>query len=59
MRWGNVKEQPEKDLFGNSAEPFRLITRKPVEASTGEIETNTRARSARLRIAEKKQDERK
>ncbi len=30
MRWGNTTEQPVKDLFGNSYEPFRIITRKPL-----------------------------
>ncbi len=31
----------------------RLITRKPITASDGELEINPRARSASLRIAEK------
>ena len=33
MRWGNTLEQPAKDVFGQSDEPFRLITRKPLTAS--------------------------
>jgi 16S rRNA (cytosine1402-N4)-methyltransferase len=53
MRWGNIKEQPLKDVFGHSYEPFRILTRKPVIATEGEIESNPRARSAKLRIAER------
>jgi 16S rRNA (cytosine1402-N4)-methyltransferase len=54
MRWGNTREQPVKDLYGNSYEPFRIISRKPLMAGDEEIKNNPRARSARLRIAEKK-----
>ena len=54
MRWGNTREQPAKDLYGNSFEPFRIISRKPISASEEEMRNNPRARSARLRIAEKR-----
>jgi 16S rRNA (cytosine1402-N4)-methyltransferase len=53
MRWGNAKEQPVKDLYGNSYEPYSIITRKPVMADDNEVSGNSRARSARLRIAER------
>lgn len=45
--------EPEKDLYGNVDKPFRAITRKPITASDNEINENNRARSAKLRIAEK------
>jgi 16S rRNA (cytosine1402-N4)-methyltransferase len=53
LRWGNPTRPPEKDLYGRFNVPFRIITRKPVVASEDEIKKNPRARSAKLRIAEK------
>ena len=53
MRWGNATEPPSKDIYGHSSEPFRIIT-KVISATEDEINKNPRARSARLRIAEKK-----
>lgn len=50
---GKFYGEVEKDLFGNDLKPLQSITRKPLEASAEEIAQNSRARSAKLRIAEK------
>lgn len=50
---GKVFGEVEKDFFGNEIKPFKAINRKPIEAEENEIRENTRARSAKLRIAEK------
>ena len=44
----------EQDDYGRVQTPFTLITRRPIIPDQKEIEQNSRARSARLRIAEKK-----
>ncbi|WP_236675847.1 16S rRNA (cytosine(1402)-N(4))-methyltransferase RsmH [Chryseolinea lacunae] len=50
---GKVFGEVEKDFYGNEIKPFAAVSRKPIEASPEEIEQNSRARSAKLRIAEK------
>jgi 16S rRNA (cytosine1402-N4)-methyltransferase len=50
---GNVDGELVKDFYGNTVKPFEAITRKPVEAQSEEVERNPRARSAKLRIAER------
>lgn len=50
---GKLEGEVEKDFYGNEIKPLQGITRKPIEASPEEIERNPRARSAKLRIAEK------
>ena len=51
---GNAEGKEETDFFGNLLTPYKLITRKPIVPSEKEIEENGRARSAKLRIAERK-----
>lgn len=51
---GNVEGKVEKDFYGNVIKPLEAVNRKPMAASEAEIAENNRARSAKLRIAEKK-----
>lgn len=53
MRSGNTEGKIEKDFYGNEQVPFKIITKKPITPEQEEIEKNNRARSAKLRIAEK------
>jgi 16S rRNA (cytosine1402-N4)-methyltransferase len=53
MNTGKVRGGVEKDFFGNPIKPFQSVTRKPVEAGEEEVNRNNRARSAKLRVAEK------
>jgi 16S rRNA (cytosine1402-N4)-methyltransferase len=53
IKSGNFRGDIEKDLYGNEIKPLQSITRKPIEASAEEVARNPRARSAKLRIAEK------
>ncbi len=54
MRSGKFEGEVEKDFFGNQLTPFKQITRKPIVPTDQELELNTRSRSAKLRVAEKK-----
>ena len=53
FRSGNAAGIINKDFYGNTLVPLRVITRKPIIPSVDEILNNNRARSARMRIAEK------
>ena len=53
MRSGNLRGELEKDFFGRSMSPFKLLTSKPIVPSDEEIELNPRSRSAKLRVAQK------
>ncbi|MGO1521294.1 MAG: 16S rRNA (cytosine(1402)-N(4))-methyltransferase RsmH, partial [Sphingobacterium sp.] len=50
---GKFSGEVEKDFYGNQIKPFKVITRKAIVADTDELQQNNRARSARLRVAEK------
>ena len=53
MKRGHLDGSIEKDFFGNVLKPLTEITRKPISPSEEEIALNSRARSAKLRIAER------
>jgi 16S rRNA (cytosine1402-N4)-methyltransferase len=55
MKTGNAEGKAEKDFFGNLLTPYNIITRKPVTPTDEEINENSRARSAKLRIAERRE----
>jgi 16S rRNA (cytosine1402-N4)-methyltransferase len=53
MKTGNFEGRLEKDFYGNVKSPFTLVNRKVIVPQPHEIEKNVRARSAKLRVAEK------
>lgn len=50
---GKITGEVEKDFYGNVLKPLNAVNRKIIVASDKELEINPRARSAKLRIAEK------
>jgi len=53
-RTGNAEGKEVKDFYGNLITPYIIINRKPIVPTEEEIASNSRARSAKLRIAERK-----
>ena len=53
MKKGKFEGELDKDIYGNINSPFELISRKPIVPDEQEIIENNRARSAKLRIAQK------
>lgn len=57
FRSGNFEGTVEKDFFGNPLTPIEIITRQIITPSDDEIKSNRAARSAKLRVAEKKEED--
>lgn len=55
LKSGNFEGKVEKDFYGHVKRNFELVNRKVIVPSEEEIERNSRARSAKLRIAEKRE----
>ena len=53
IKHGKFEGEAEKDLYGRTDVPFKAINRKVITPDEKEIAENNRARSAKLRIAEK------
>ena len=53
MRSGNLEGSLDKDFYGNVRSPWKLVNRSVITPSEEEIKDNNRARSAKLRIAER------
>ena len=53
IKTGNIDGKVEKDFYGNITAPLSAVNRKPILPQENEISVNTRARSAKLRIAER------
>lgn len=57
MKSGNVNGKVEEDpVYGKKASPYNLVNNKVIVPSDEEVERNPRSRSAKLRIAEKKEE---
>lgn len=56
MKRGSLDGSIEKDFFGKVLKPFEEVNRKPILPTEEEIQRNTRARSAKLRIAKRVED---
>ena len=55
LKSGNFEGKVEKDFYGHVKRNFEFVNRKVIVPSEEEIEKNPRARSAKLRIAEKRE----
>lgn len=56
LRTGNFEGKENKDFFGRSLAPFKLLTSKPIVPDDEEVERNPRSRSAKLRVGVRNQE---
>ena len=54
IKTGNVEGTEQKDIYGKTSTPLEAVNRKPIVPEESEIAGNTRARSAKLRIAQRR-----
>ena len=54
MKTGNVEGKVEQDFYGRIESPYKLVNNKVIIPSEEELSINSRSRSAKLRIAERK-----
>ena len=54
IKTGNVEGVLQQDVFGRADTPLEAVNRKPILPAEEEISQNTRARSAKLRVAERR-----
>lgn len=54
IKFGNIEGVAHKDLYGRFEPPFVVLTKKPILPSQEEIASNSRARSAKLRVAQRR-----
>ena len=55
MRTGDISGHAREDFFGRMETPFRLVNNKVITPTDDELGRNPRSRSAKLRVAEKKE----
>lgn len=53
FKTGNFEGEVKTDFYGNKLSPFDMVSRKPIVAKATEVAENNRARSAKMRVAEK------
>lgn len=56
INFGNARGEAQKDFYGNLLRPLQPVNRKPIIPSGEELKDNPRSRSAKLRIAERIED---
>lgn len=57
MKRGSIEGEIKKDFYGNVLKPFDELVRHPITPNEEELELNTRSRSAKLRIAVRRNGE--
>ncbi|MEZ4984792.1 MAG: 16S rRNA (cytosine(1402)-N(4))-methyltransferase RsmH [Saprospiraceae bacterium] len=53
LKTGQISGEAVKDFYGHIYKPYKILTKKPLEADAAEVAENPRARSAKLRVGER------